>query len=348
LSGEVTSWQEPLSLGIDQDDNIVLGGYFSGSIDFDPGIGEYNVTSHTPERDGFVVKFDQEGNFEWFDHIGGEATDATQQISVDNENNIIAIGHFRLLANLDGTPLTFESSSHSGSTDIFVKKLSSEGDLIWLNTYGGPTTEFAWACDVNEFNEPIIGGQFGSTVNFNPGGDDDYRDAIGFHDIFIQKLSPEGEPIWTECIDADESFGFASAYDIFIENSNTIYVCGIFNRTVDFDFGPEIYDLSSNGIGQDFFLMQIKSSSDIGLPANFINEKYIYPNPSKGIVKIEWEEKIEKLKIFNAQGKLIHSNNLNNQSTYQIDLSAYPPGLYYVQSETKSGTNLNQKLILCD
>jgi len=53
------------SIAIDQNNNINVCGFFSGSIDFDPGLGNYPLICNG-QRDGFVSRFDANGNFMGF------------------------------------------------------------------------------------------------------------------------------------------------------------------------------------------------------------------------------------------------------------------------------------------
>ena len=53
----------------DMSGNIYSTGDFSGSCDFDPGAGTYNLVAGGP-GDGFVSKLDANGNFVWAKKIG--------------------------------------------------------------------------------------------------------------------------------------------------------------------------------------------------------------------------------------------------------------------------------------
>ena len=62
----------------------------------------------------------------------------------------------------------------------------------------------------------------------------------------------------------------------------------------------------------------------------------IYPNPTKGIISIEIDFLSEKseLQLYNLQGKIIYSEfiyNSNNRLIKEINLNAYPKGIYFVK-----------------
>ena len=52
------------SIAVDYSGNVYTTGYFSGTVDFDPGAGIFNLTS-VGSIDIFVSKLDASGNFVW-------------------------------------------------------------------------------------------------------------------------------------------------------------------------------------------------------------------------------------------------------------------------------------------
>ncbi len=60
-----------------------------------------------------------------------------------------------------------------------------------------------------------------------------------------------------------------------------------------------------------------------------LNDIYLYPNPSNGIIQINSKNKINSIEVFNTLGMLIESNNPNSIS-YSLDLSYLPDGIYVI------------------
>ena len=88
-------------------------------------------------------------------------------------------------------------------------------------------------------------GEFGDTVDFDPGPNVYNLTAIGGADVFVSKFNSNGQFLWAVSFDAfNEEFGNAIATDIF----GNVYLTGRFNGTVDFDPGLGTYNLSPNGI----------------------------------------------------------------------------------------------------
>jgi photosystem II stability/assembly factor-like uncharacterized protein len=59
----------------------------------------------------------------------------------------------------------------------------------------------------------------------------------------------------------------------------------------------------------------------------------IFPNPSRGIITLEFENPIQRLTVFDALGKLVYQENTQYQTQVQLNLRHLPKGLYLVQVE---------------
>ncbi|PQA95838.1 hypothetical protein B0A69_05570 [Chryseobacterium shigense] len=73
------------------------------------------------------------------------------------------------------------------------------------------------------------------------------------------------------------------------------------------------------------------------------NAMTIAPNPVKDFVTLSSEENIKNVTIFDAQGRIIFNQNLNNEMT-RINLSAHPTGTYTVKIKTDT-TEISKKII---
>ena len=81
------------------------------------------------------------------------------------------------------------------------------------------------------------------------------------------------------------------------------------------------------------------------------NNLNIYPNPTRGLLNIEFDNidnKISEVSVVNVLGDKIYNDNLDNKTfkySSQIDLSKYSNGIYFVRFKTKDGF-VTKKLIL--
>jgi hypothetical protein len=70
----------------------------------------------------------------------------------------------------------------------------------------------------------------------------------------------------------------------------------------------------------------------------------VYPNPTKGIVKIE-AENIQNISIFNVLGEIILETSVSGDA-FEYDFSKHEAGLYFIKVETAKGVNTEQVTVL--
>ncbi len=137
-----TNSESPSHIKVDNANNVLLSGTYSGLVDFDPGPGVSNITSFG--NDYFLLKLNTSGTFAWAKtfsvqlNLGNVFGDAIQ---VDAANNIYFTGGFNGVKefNYGSTSYTMQAT---GDMDGFLAKYSPAGNLIWAFRYGGPTPGF--------------------------------------------------------------------------------------------------------------------------------------------------------------------------------------------------------------
>lgn len=105
----------------DSDGNIYDTGSFTGTMDFDPGVGTYNLTS-TGADDIYVRKLNSSNELMWVKQFGSTGSDKGYSISVDGAGIVTVIGSFSGTVDFDPGPGT--QNLVSNSTDIFTLNLS--------------------------------------------------------------------------------------------------------------------------------------------------------------------------------------------------------------------------------
>lgn len=109
------------SLAVDISGNVYTTGYFSGPVDFDPGLSTFNLTG-VGAYDIFISKLDASGNFVWAHQLTSTVGEVGRGISVDPLSNLYITGSFDGTIDFDPGAATYNLTP-SGS-DIFVLKLS--------------------------------------------------------------------------------------------------------------------------------------------------------------------------------------------------------------------------------
>lgn len=109
-------------LAMDASDNLYITGGFSGTADFDPGTGTYNLTA-AGNVDIHLAKYDASGNFIWAKSMGGTNSDVANALDVDASGSTYVTGYFTETADLDPGSNTENLVSLNG-LNIFIAKYS--------------------------------------------------------------------------------------------------------------------------------------------------------------------------------------------------------------------------------
>ncbi|HEX5113364.1 MAG TPA: SBBP repeat-containing protein, partial [Saprospiraceae bacterium] len=241
-----------LDITIDYDGLIDVVGVFTGSSDFDPGVGITTLTSHGAE-DIFICQFSGNGTFQWAQGFGGPETDHVSSITVDTSNNIYTTGYFRNTLDIDpGIPVV--TMTAAGETDAFIQKLSQSGIHIWSRQYGDSLFDNGTAVRFAKNGNIILTGTFQGMVDFDPGSGVHTLINDDSLDVFVSSLNQGGFYEWAK------NFGGVDdviASDVVLDQQDNILITGTFENVADFN--PEILQyahLTSLG-GKDIFLNKL-------------------------------------------------------------------------------------------
>jgi hypothetical protein len=116
----------PGEVAVDKSGNIYTTGRFSGTKDFDPGVGTQNLTS-AGANDVFLSKLDSSGAFVLARKFGGATADRVIGTWLDRSGDVLLGGVYTGTANFatTGGPLNLTSA---GDEDGFIMRLTGAGD----------------------------------------------------------------------------------------------------------------------------------------------------------------------------------------------------------------------------
>ncbi len=123
------------AVGFDGSGNTYVTGYFSGTIDFDPGVVEENPTAAGGE-DAFVVKLDEDDNLVWVQALGDVGDDFIFDIAVSDGGAVYLAGEFEGKVDFDPGAGIEEETSVGGGYAL-VLHLDTNGAFGWVTTVGG-------------------------------------------------------------------------------------------------------------------------------------------------------------------------------------------------------------------
>lgn len=155
------------SIKVDKFGDIVVTGSFGGTVDFDPGVATYNLSSSL--NDLFVLKLNEDGDLVWVEQIGSNGFADSRSMWIDADENIYITGNFSGTVDFDPGIGTFNQSSATvGSPDIFALKLDALGLFVWAIRIGGTTYDVGLGITGKGFDDIYFTGYFSGTVDFNP------------------------------------------------------------------------------------------------------------------------------------------------------------------------------------
>lgn len=228
----------------DASDNLYLAGGFSGTADFDPGVGTFNMTS-AGSTDIFILKLSPSGTFIWAKRMGSTLFDGTNGLVLDASGNVHITGYFNGTVDFDPGAGTANLTS-AGATDAFIQKLDNAGNYLWARRVGGTSAlDTGNGIALDGSNNVLITGTFDGTVDFDPGAGVNNLTAFGGGDAFVLKLNSAGNFVWAKNMGG--TFG-EEGIDIVCDVFDNVYTTGdLRGTTADFDPGPGIFNLAPTG-----------------------------------------------------------------------------------------------------
>jgi hypothetical protein len=151
-----TSDEWPLSVSSDNTGHLYMTGYFSSSsiiLDTDT---LNNVGANT--SDLFISKYDYNGNVIWSKRAGGINSELGRGVTCDISNNVYLVGSFSSSSIIFNSDTLLNTSN--GSSDIFITKLDSSGNLIWLKGAAGNSNDYANSVAVDNNGNSFVAGNF--------------------------------------------------------------------------------------------------------------------------------------------------------------------------------------------
>lgn len=334
--GDVYS-QYGTAITVDSSENVIVGGVYSGEIDFDPSPDTNNLLSYGQD-DIFILKLDSSGGVMWAESFGALAVDYCSDIAVGPNNSI-------LLSGLHNGTAYYKTSQFTGmgQDDAFLMKLNSSGVLEWFHNYGGTNDDFASRILVGNNDDTYLAGVYEGTMSVNTSSGIQNFTSNGQADIFFQKIDNQGNSVW---IKAFGGFSNEIIYGLGQMLNGELFASGFFYDSIDFTGAGVPITLNSNG-DVDIFLMSTDTlPTAINHPEKDISFG-LYPNPTNGSFYLDFNnfKDVNYLKITNMLGTLLYSQKIIMQHQIKLDLDL-APGLYLVNVVDKMGSEYSRKLLV--
>jgi hypothetical protein len=236
---------------------IFTGGYFRGTIDFDPDPVNTLFRTSNEVYDIFIAKYTSEGELLNSSSVltaGGAGDQYITDMALSG-SSLVVLGNIEGSADFTNAVAGTTTVNSNGNLDILLAKFD-EGGLAntWAYNIGGSNVDFSGGLAVDFSGNIYISGSFIGSVDFDPSGNGTASSMLtapgAQSDIFIAKYNPDGELIWAHNFGGSGGDG---GFSIKVDGSH-VYVTGVFNGNVDFDPGPGTATIASNQFTRSAFI----------------------------------------------------------------------------------------------
>lgn len=203
-----------IHLAVDAQGSIYVQGQFRDTSDWG---GKPLKAAGGSDFDVVLAKYDANGEHVWSQRFGNAFNDVAGGVTVDPAGFVTMAGSFDKEISF-GPGDTHQSL---GESDIFIARFTTDGKLVWANTYGAEREDIGFDIASDAAGNTVTTGWFQGSVDFGTGA----LASKGNKDVFVVKLDPAGKVVWAQSWgDHDHDQGRAIATD----DKGAIYVTGIF------------------------------------------------------------------------------------------------------------------------
>lgn len=145
-------------LSTDPQGNVILCGYTNSSTNIATA-GSHQPAQGSASDDGFIVKFNTNGQRLWGTYYGGTGVDFAYSIKADAQSNLYVAGTTQ--SNSGIATAGSHQSAKGGTTldaDAFLLKLDANGSRLWATYYGAAGSDGALAVAVSSAGSVAIAG----------------------------------------------------------------------------------------------------------------------------------------------------------------------------------------------
>jgi len=284
------SWSFP-AICSDSDGNSYVTSDFGGTMTF----GSYTLTGNGNDNI-YVAKIDANDNWLWAIQAGESEQIIGTSIAVGDNGNSYVTASFEETATFGSYALT-----SNGNEDIFVAKLDTNGNWLWVVQAGGSHRDNSNGITTDNNGNSYVTGNFYETISFGP-----YNlTSSGGYDIFVAKIDANGNWLWAIQAGGEDRDYEDNALDVTVDNYGNSYVTGYFNYIVTFGS----YTLTNSIGNKDIFIAKLGNETSVGNETITMNNKLSnFPNPFNPRTTISFsiqDDSQVELSIFNITGQKV-------------------------------------------
>ncbi len=180
--------------------NLVFGGSFKKSVDFDPGPANQVVNANCYNSNAFFLTLDTAGNFINVHTLQIDSSASLSSFTIDSLGNYYAVYSYYGTIDVDMGAATTSYTLQSGYYNSCIAKYNSNFNLLWSKNFGANMYSVQ-LCPKNN-QEFYLYSSFTDTIQLN---NNTTVYANGPSDFFVEKWSTSGNCIWSKTMGGNKA-----------------------------------------------------------------------------------------------------------------------------------------------
>ncbi|CAN1544865.1 Secretion system C-terminal sorting domain [Flavobacteriaceae bacterium] len=238
-------------INLDSANNIFVTGSYNISSDFDPST---NTNALTPSGyNGFISKYDTNGNYLWAKNIGTTSTDRVVSSCLDSNGNLYIIGYFSATS-IDMDPSatgTFTLNYSDGR--FFFSAFDTNGNFISAKSCIG----YYRSIVVDSNYDINLSGYFSGYGDLDATANTDYFYSEN-PNAFLSKYNFNGDYLFSKQLGNKPALSTTNF--VGVDAQHKIYRAGSFGGTIDLDPSATTANIISTGNSSDIFIAKYNTS----------------------------------------------------------------------------------------
>ena len=264
----------PINMAPDNHGNTFVTGYFTGTVDFDPGPSISNLTA-SAGADAFIMKLTSAGQLGWAYPIGGSGFQSGTAVAYNGVGGVYFGG------DLAGGQTDFDtgpwqhiqqSGSVTGQTNGYLAFYDSTGVYRWVGVFACDTMSQVVSLRSDSARGVVVGGNFQGNIDFDLTtslqlGYSNHVDMFAVRIGVLKGMSWGGQmggPFDDRLCDMDCS------------PRGKIFNTGNIVGTVDLDITPSTYQVTADGGSDGFVSVNTVCQSSLGQVYSAYSCHYYY------------------------------------------------------------------------
>jgi hypothetical protein len=194
--------------------------------------------------DYWVVKMNKAGKIEWDKTIGGNGNDYCKAVIQTLDGGYVLVGESNSFISVE------KSEDSHGSTDYWIVKLDSAGNIEWDKTIGGIGTELIDNVVQTDDGSYVLAGSSDSYASWEKS-----EDTRGSLDMWVVKLNKLGKKVWDKTIGGND---YDLCSGIQITRDGGVILAGFSGSNASGEKSE-----NNRGVQSDFWIVKLNKKGNI-------------------------------------------------------------------------------------